>query len=329
MKKIKVGVMGCAKIALRSVIPAIQSIDGFELVAIASRSQEKAAAAAQKFNCEAIEGYQNLLDRADIEMIYMPLPTGLHDEWMHKTLEAGKHILVEKSLASTEESAQKVVEKARKKCLLLMENFMFQYHSQHAFVKKMIADGLIGEVRLFRSSFGFPPLPNDNFRYDKALGGGALLDAATYTIKASQLFLGYDLSVKAANLSQPEGSEVELYGGAYLSNPAGQIAEVGFGFDNFYQCNYEIWGSKGKITADRAFTPGATFKPKIILEQQDHYQEFHVKAENHFVNLLKAFLAILQEKSAAKEALFEAQYAEILHQSRLLEEVRTLGMRKK
>lgn len=307
--------MGCANIAQRSVIPAIQQIEGFELVAIASRTKDKAEELATLFNCDAIEGYENLIARDDIDAIYMPLPTGLHEEWVLKTLEAGKHIHIEKSLAMTYSSAQKMVTLAKEKELLIMENFMFLYHSQHDFVKQLIQQGKIGKLRCFRSSFGFPPLPKDNFRYNKALGGGALLDAAAYTIRASQLFLGNDLTVEASTLNN-NGEEVDIYGGAYLKNKEGAFSEVAFGFDNFYQCNYEIWGSTGKIIAQRAFTPGADFKPTITLEQQGEVFNYEIDAENHFINILTEFHRCITDNDMANK------YEEILNQSRLIQELR-------
>lgn len=315
MKKLNIGILGCANIAKRSIIPAILSIPEFELTAIVSRTLSKAKEFAMLFNCEAIEGYQNLLDRKDIDVIYMPLPTGLHEEWVLKALEAGKHVLVEKSLAMSYTSAQLMVKNAQEKGLLLMENFMFLYHGQHHFVKQLLADGKIGELRCFRSSFGFPPLANDNFRYNKALGGGALLDAAAYTVRASQLFLGNDLTVAASNLNN-ENTEVDIFGGAYLKSKTGTFSEVAFGFDNFYQCNYELWGSKGKITAHRAFTPSPDFKPTITLEIQGEVFNHEVNAENHFVNLLNEFKRCIFERD------MENKYHEVLNQSRLLQELK-------
>lgn len=315
MSNLRIGVLGCANIARRSVIPAIKSINEYDLVAIASRTQEKAAEFAEEFNCEAVAGYQNLLDRKDIDVIYMPLPTGLHEEWVMKALEAGKHILIEKSLAMNFESANRMVDLARAKGLLIMENFMFLYHSQHQFVKDLIAKGKIGDVRCFRSSFGFPPLAEDNFRYNAALGGGSLLDAAAYTIRASQLFLGNDIWVEGATLNNLN-TEVDLFGGAYLKSTNGMFSEVAFGFDNFYQCNYEIWGSKGKITAQRAFTPGENFTPTITLEKQGELFDYKIDAENHFVNILNEF------KRCALQGDVEKKYEEILNQSRLLQELR-------
>lgn len=314
--KLRIGVLGCANIAKRSVIPAIKSISDFELVAVSSRNEEKAYEYAKLFNCEAVVGYQNLIDREDIDAVYMPLPTGLHEEWVLKTLDKNKHILIEKSLAMNFQSAHKMVAKAKEKNLLIMENFMFLYHRQHTFVKELINKDEIGELRCFRSSFGFPPLDNNNFRYNKELGGGAVLDAAAYTIRASQLFLGNDLTVNVSNLFFNENG-VEIFGGAFLTSNNGVFSEVAFGFDNFYQCNYEIWGSKGKVTAQRAFTPGESFKPIITLEQQGEVFNYEVDAENHFVNILNEF------KRSIFESELENKYEEILNQSRLLDELIT------
>lgn len=250
----------------------------------------------------------------------MPLPTGLHEEWVLKALEAGKHILIEKSLAMNYSSAEKMVQKAKEKGLLIMENFMFLYHGQHQIVKQLIAEDKIGEIRCFRSSFGFPPLPSDNFRYNKKLGGGALLDAAAYTVRASQLFLGNDLEVKAASLNYNENG-VDIFGGAFLKNKNGLFSEVAFGFDNFYQCNYEIWGNKGKITAHRAFTPAPDFKPLITVEQQGEKFDIEVPAENHFIAILNEFKRCIFEND------LQHKYTEILNQSRLLEEITRFEIR--
>jgi len=311
--------MGCANIAQRSVIPAILMSEHTRLVAVASRTGEKADEFADQLGCDAITGYAQLLERTDIDAIYMPLPTGLHEQWVSRSIAAGKHVLVEKSFAMDLTSAQKMIQLARSSNLLVMENFMFLYHSQLDFVKELVKAGEIGDLRSFRSSFGFPPLNEGNFRYNKALGGGALLDAAAYTIRASQVFLGDDLEVKAANLVKPGGAEVDIYGGAYLDSAAGAFSEVSFGFDNFYQCNFELWGSRGKITARRAFTSGPDFEPIITVEKQGERFDHQLETDNHFVNLLAEF------SNSIDKGEYEPKYREIENQSRLLDQVRQIA----
>ena len=131
MNQINIGILGCATFADRLVIPAINSSDNFNLVAIASRSYKKAKSFASKFGCEAIDGYQGLIDRDDIDAVYIPLPIGLHQEWVISCLENGKHVLCEKSLAPDYRTVKAMVDTARRRSLVLIENFMFAFHSQH------------------------------------------------------------------------------------------------------------------------------------------------------------------------------------------------------
>jgi predicted dehydrogenase len=316
MKKIKIGVIGCANVAERCMLPAIQAADDFTLVAVASRTKEKAETFADRFSCEAAVDYSHLIDRDDIDAVYIPLPTGLHEEWIMKALKKGKHVLAEKSLTTNYVSARKIIEEAEARQLLVMEDFMFEYHHQHALVKKLIKDDEIGEIRFFKSSFGFPPRNKDDIRYNKQLGGGALLDAGGYVVKAAQMFLGSKLKLGGAFLNYDKHLGVDICGGAIFKNNKNQIAHVSFSFDNFYQCNYEIWGSKGKIIADRAFTPPPGYSPTVILEKQDHRQEFVIKPDNHFINILNEFRRALHEQD------FRRHWDASLKQASLLDQIR-------
>ncbi|NCC73078.1 MAG: Gfo/Idh/MocA family oxidoreductase [Sphingobacteriia bacterium] len=318
-RRLNIAVMGCASIAQRSMIPAISAVPEWRLVAIASRSCEKAENFAGQFNCDAVVGYENLLKRNDVDAIYMPLPTGLHYEWITKSLMAGKHVLAEKSIAADYSSACRMVELARENNLVLMENFMFQYHSQHQFVFTMIRKGEIGEVRVFRANFAFPPMNKSNFRYDEKIGGGALLDAAGYTVRAVHFIMGDDFVVKAANLYHDPELKTNIYGGAFLDNGKGISAQIAFGMDHYYQCNYEIWGSKGKITVDRAFTPKPDYSPLIVLEKQGERHEYKMKPDNHFIGSIKEFHRTIVSGDREKH------YHDVVIQSKTLDDIRRLS----
>ncbi len=311
--KIKIAVMGCAAIAERSVIPAILELsECFELIGVASREEAKAKDFASKFNCEAIVGYDTLLQRDDIDAIYMPLPTGLHKEWIIKCLQAGKHVYAEKSIAMSYQESCDFVEEAKKNNLTLMEGYMFLYHSQHQQVLKMIQQGEIGEIRHFSASFGFPPFPPGNFRYDLTVGGGALMDSAGYVVRATSLILQQELKVKASCIHFDE-KQSSLYGSAFLVSDQNIPATISYGFDNFYQCKYEIWGSKGKLIASKAFTPKAKESPIIILEKETGARQIVCDSDNHFKNAMQTFAQSIQTGETAKH------YSEILTQSFLLE----------
>ncbi len=319
-KKIRIGVLGCAGIAHRYMIPAILDSQDLELAAVASRTLKKAKTYTDRFGGEAIEGYENLLNRRDIDAVYVPLPTGLHEQWILLALQKGKHVIAEKSLAMNVVSAQRMLNSAKENKLVLMEDFMYRYHSQHQFVFDQLNQGAIGELRLLRSCFGFPPLDSHNFRYDKTLGGGAILDAAAYTVDASRLFLGNDLDVGFASLFYDRTTEVCIHGSALLySSATGLSALLAFGFDNYYQCNYELWGNKGMIHCDRSFTPPPDFEPTVRLSLPEGIQVFRLPADNHFKNIIKEFADCIRQQQYTKHQ------EDLFHQSRLLTALQEKG----
>lgn len=320
-KKINIGVLGCSNIALRSIIPAINELnDHFTLMGIASRSRENADKYASELNILPFYSYQDLIENAKLNAIYIPLPNSLHAEWIEKALRNGLHVLVEKSLSCSLAEAKKLNKLAQNSNLALIENFQFRFHPQIKVIKDLLKNGDIGELRYVRSSFGFPPFKDkDNIRYQKKLGGGALLDAGAYPIKISQMFLGKDVHIKASSLMINENMGVDICGGAFIKQENGPIfSEISFGFDNYYQCNIELLGSKGKISTNRIFTAPPGHKPQILLENKNGSEIIEVEASNHFVNMLLHF-----HKCIFTMLLMREEYDQNINQARLIEEFKT------
>jgi NDP-hexose-3-ketoreductase len=290
LSPVRIGVLGAAKIARRSMLPAIRELpEQFELVAVASRDLSKAQVLAKEFGCEAISGYQSLIERDDVQALYVPLPTGLHPEWVGQAIAAGKHVYVEKSFAPSLAHTQTLLHAAAARGMAVMEGYMFLYHRQQAQVRDWLHEGRIGELRHLHAAFCFPPLPQGDFRYDEVVGGGVLMDAAGYPLRACQMLLGEQVQVVAASLHRrPDGTSV--WGSAYLrADDGGLGASISFGFDNHYQCRYELLGSLGKIVAERAYTPAPTFSPRLTLETASTPEHVEVPADNHFVGALREF----------------------------------------
>ena len=323
MKKevINIGVLGCANIAIRSIIPAILDLpDHYILKGIASRTHLKAIDYADRFQTLAVDSYEALIDLPGLQAIYIPLPNNLHAEWVEKSLNRGLHVLVEKSLACEYEDVKRLNNLAKKRGLALVENFQFRFHSQLSFILELLNNGSIGELRCIRSSFGFPGLPNDNdIRYQKSLGGGALLDAGAYPIKVAQIFLGPDIEVKAATLNYTPGKEVDIWGGVFIKQKHGNLfAELAFGFDNYYQCNIELWGTKGKIYTNRIFTAGLNYEPVIELETQKGKELITLPADHHFKNMLLNFHNLIHfKKNMEEEYLQNINQARLIYESKL------------
>ena len=197
MKPLKFGIIGCSRIAKRSVIPAIIKSEFAELEIIGSRSKDKAEEFAKEFKCEKFGTYDDVISDNSVDVVYISTPISTHREWSIKASEAGKHVYVEKSSAANLSSAREMVESAKENNVRLMEGFMFRFHPQHQKVKELINDGKIGEIKSFNGVFGFPAFPEGDIRYASSTrGGGFLKDSGCYPICASRMIFGLFSSSK-------------------------------------------------------------------------------------------------------------------------------------
>lgn len=311
---VRVGVIGCADIAVRRMLPGFAADADTEIVAVASRSLEKARAVAERFGCRAVRGYAELLDLEEVDAVHVPLPAALHDRWVEAALDAGKHVLAEKPLTTNATRTGRLLDLARSRGLALMENVMFVHHPRHEAVRRLVADGAIGEPRSLHAAFTIPALPDTDIRYRSELGGGALADVGLYPLRAALHFLGPALRVIGAELTRGRGREVETSGAALLRTPEGVTAQITFGMEHTYVSRYELWGSAGRITVDRAFTPPADFVPVIELHRGGGREEIRLAPHDQVAATIAAFVAAVRTGAAPAE--------ETLRQARLLDDVR-------
>jgi dTDP-3,4-didehydro-2,6-dideoxy-alpha-D-glucose 3-reductase len=320
--EVRLGILGCASITRRKFLPALAHVPALRAVAIASRRLATAREFTARFGGVAVEGYQELLDRDDLDAVYIALPPGLHARWAAQALAAGQHVLCEKPLTTSLAQTAGLVRVAAEGGLTLMENFMFLHHAQHSAVREMIESGVIGEVRAFGSAFAFPPPPLSDIRYRPELGGGALLDAGVYPVRAAQYFLGSGLRAVGSCLHEDPGTGVDVRGSALLSTPEGVTAQLTFGFQHSYRCSYEIWGTAGRIVLDRAFTPPEFGRPVVRIERQDHSEERTLPPDDGFANVAAAFASAVLGGSLAADAGAGLTGEAIVRQATLIDEIR-------
>lgn len=313
----KLGILGTADIAFRRFLPALQKCPGITYAGVASRTIEKTSRFVETYGGNGYPSYESLLEDKSTDAVYVPLPPALHYEWGKKVLESGKHLLMEKPFTTSLKDTSELLTLAEAKGLAVHENYMFLYHSQLHRIKEMIADGALGELRLLRMSFGFPKRGENDFRYNKALGGGALLDCGGYPVRLALELLGETAHIVQANLSQPEGYEVDLYGSAVLKNADGLCAQISFGMDNAYQCQLEIWGSEATLIAPRIFTAGAEVEPLLILRTSSDETSIILSADDQFEHAISYFYNLVQDANMRRKSA-----AQIKRQSFVTEQIR-------
>ncbi|GAA2098407.1 Gfo/Idh/MocA family oxidoreductase [Streptomyces albiaxialis] len=300
-RPLRCGVLGCADIAWRRMLPALAAAPGVEPVAVASRDPARAERFAAAFGC-GTAGYEELLASSGIDAVYVPLPPLLHAEWVERALRAGKHVLAEKPLTHDPEHTGHLLRLAAERGLVLLENVAFPHHDQHASVRKMLADGVIGEVRDFAAAFTIPPLPEDNMRHRPDVSGGALLDMGLYPVRAALHHLGPDLRVLHAVLRLRAGTGLVVAGRILACTAAGVTADLSFGMEHSYRTSCEFAGSTGRLTLDRAFTPPPDHRPVLRVERQDHREEITLRADDQFANVVRAFERAVRTGSGTGDA---------------------------
>ena len=339
----RIGILCPSEIAYRRFLPAIQKIGDLQFVGLGVNSAEerygeqmpdtetvrqmldaerrKAEAMTGDFGGEIFGSYQEIIDSPEMDALYIPLPPALHFKWALKALLAGKHVLVEKPATVSYLDTQTLIETARQGQLALHENYMFVFHEQMSAVKTIIDSGELGEVRLYRISFGFPMRAANDFRYDQALGGGALLDAGGYTIRCAEWFLGETAKVVYAKLNDLPGFKVDMYGSGALINDAGVTAQIAFGMDNEYKCELEVWGSKGTLTTGRILTAPAGFVPTAAIRKGGEVRTIELPADDAFGKSVRHFMNCITDPAVREE-----NYGRILKQAKLVDDfVRLAG----
>ncbi|MEW9673855.1 Gfo/Idh/MocA family protein [Ammoniphilus sp. 3BR4] len=268
-KRVNWGILSTAEIAQVQIIPAIQQVSNANLVAIASGSG-KAAEAARMFNIpKYYDSYEQLLADPDIDVVYIPLPNGLHSKWVKAAAMSGKHILCEKPAALTEEETKDMIKVCDENQVIFMEALMPQFHPQHQRVKDIIASGEIGDIKLMRSSFTFQLKKLEgNIRMKPELGGGSLYDVGCYCIHATREMLGEPDQVYCVADMHPE-YDVDMSAVAVFEYGNGVKAYLDCGMNMSTREDYQIVGTKGTIHVPKAFIPQVDGEGLIIVRSED------------------------------------------------------------
>ncbi len=206
METLRIGVLGAARIAPQALVRPARVVEGAEVVAVAARNRSRAQAFARRHRIPRVHGdYAALLADPEVDAVYNPLPNSLHCEWTLRALEAGKHVLCEKPMASNAEEAARMAEAAEKRGLVLDEAFHWRAHPLAARMREVVASGALGRLVHVEASMCIPFLLPGDIRYRYELGGGATMDTGCYTVSIVRHLAGEEPEVVHADarLSSP------------------------------------------------------------------------------------------------------------------------------
>ncbi len=253
--KVRWGLLATGAIA-KAFARGVKASQTGELVAVGSRSLEKAKAFGAEFGIATCHGsYEALLADANVEAVYVSTPHPQHAEWAIKAAEAGKHVLVEKPVALNQYEAQTMMEAAAANQVFLMEAYMYRCHPQTAKLVELLGQKVIGDVSVIQATFSFHAGFNADSRlWSNALAGGGIMDVGGYTTSIARLVAGAalgqpfaePLSVSGAGHLHPQ-TGVDAWAVATLKFPNDIVATISTGIGVNQDNVLRIFGSEGNI----------------------------------------------------------------------------------
>ena len=192
------GIISCARIADRAVIPGILGAKNAVLYAVAGKNQARLCEFAQKYHpAKTYNSYDALLDDPGVDAVYIPLPNGLHKEWVIKAAQKKKHVLCEKPLGISAQEVEQMKQVCDENGVLLMEAFAYLHSPLTKAVAQLVESGAIGKIRFIQSQFSYFLNERDDVRLQKGLAGGATYDIGCYNISIIRQLLGEPASLYA------------------------------------------------------------------------------------------------------------------------------------
>jgi D-xylose 1-dehydrogenase (NADP+, D-xylono-1,5-lactone-forming) len=314
MDLVKWGIVSTADIN-RKLIPGARASEKVEVVAVASRAQDRADAYAREWGIPRAYGsYEDLLADSEIEAVYIPLPNTLHVEWSIKALEAGKHVLCEKPISRHATDVEAAFDAAARNGRLLSEAFMYRHHPQTAKLTSLVDDGAIGELRLVRSTFSYGLYDERNIRLRSDVEGGALMDVGCYNVSSSRLLAGEPERVWAEAWFGPTATDWTLT--ATMRFPNDVLALFDCGTALVERDELEAIGSEGSLFLDDPFHCD---DPVIELRREGKVERIEVAHEDPYrlelENMSDAIRGNAELLLGREDALSQARALEALHRS--------------
>jgi xylose dehydrogenase (NAD/NADP) len=311
---LRLGLLSTANINEKLVAGA-RLVDEVDVVAVASRSLDKASAQAAALGVErALGSYEELLADPDVDAVYISLPNSMHVDWSVRALEAGKHVLCEKPLARSVGPVDRAFDAADAAGRVLAEAFMWRHHPQAQRLLELLPR--VGELRVVRAqfSFGLDSLdPASNIRLSGELEGGALMDVGCYCVSAARLVAGEPVAVTGQQVT----GEVDLRFTGTLSLPGEVLAHFDCGVDSADRAELEVVGSGGALLLRDPFH---SLEPVIEVRASDgSVERVEVAAETPYACELRDFAAAVEGSRPPRfgraDAVGQARAIEALYES--------------
>jgi predicted dehydrogenase len=286
--RVGIGVIGArSMVATRAVLPALDASKEAQLVAVSSLG----GPVPTPWDHLAVGDYDDVLGHPDVEAVYVPLPNGMHREWVERAADAGKHVLCEKPIAPTVADAAAMAATCDRAGVLLAEAWMTPFDARWQAAIGTARGGDLGNVLDVDSSFTFTigADARDNYRWSAKQGGGALLDVGIYCLGPIVELWGADPDmIDASALWHRSGVDARTE--ATLSWADGRQARIRCSFVDPEEQRIEIVGDAASVIVDGdAHTGGVQATTFAVARADGTVTTTPVTASDPYLGMVDAF----------------------------------------
>jgi myo-inositol 2-dehydrogenase / D-chiro-inositol 1-dehydrogenase len=247
---LKVGLIGCGRIARLVHLNILLHLPGVELVALSEiDGPRRAEAHAVAPHAAVFADYREMLSMPQLDAVIICLPNALHAEAAVTASAQGKHIYIEKPLATNLQEGQNVLAEWRRSGKVGMIGFNYRFNSLYRSLRRQILSGRIGNTVAARSVFGTVRGKLEGWRHQRNEGGGVLLDLASHHIDLIRFLFGKEIVAVSASLRSVQSEDDTAVVHARLAD--GMFVESFFSLDTLEEDCFEIYGEIGKLAVDR------------------------------------------------------------------------------
>ena len=315
MKKLNWGIIGLGKIANTFAEDLVQ-VENCQLYAVASRSREKAQQFASALKAEkAYASYDELILDQDVDVVYIATPHAFHFKWAMKCLQAKKHVLCEKPMCLNLKQTQTLINEAKAQNCFLMEAIWTRFMPATKKLLELLQENKIGKITSIEADFGFKPKYDESSRlFNKALGGGSLLDIGIYPIFLSLLCLGKPSDIIA--LARKTPTQVDASCHMLFNYASGEKASLKSTFENTTPSEAELFGTKGSIKLHSRFHQCECIE--VFDEYRNAIEKYNLPyLGNGYLHEIEEVNNCIAQGKTQSELLtlaFSLDLAEIIHQ---------------
>ncbi|MFC0265152.1 Gfo/Idh/MocA family protein [Alloscardovia macacae] len=262
---INIAILGAGRIAqkMAETVSRMESEPRYagtvHLYAVATRnSLERARTFADEYGVEVAYGsYADMLDDADVDLVYIATSHVFHAQQAIACMDAGKHVLVEKPFAVNTADALRMIEKSRETGLVCAEAIWTRYEPSRSIIQDVLDEGVIGDIVSMSGNLSYPMTHKERL-VNPALAGGALLDVGIYPLNFVSMFMPGEVErvVSSARLSGGEtGDQTDELSQTTLWYSGGQMASVTSSYFEVGDRSGVIRGTKGYLWVDNVNNP--------------------------------------------------------------------------